>query len=59
MSEDYAIQFENVHLRVDGREFIKGSDLQINKGENFVLFGPSGSGKSFFLRLTLGTLQGK
>ena len=54
MSEDYAIQFENVFVEIDGRQFIKGIDLCIKRGENFVLFGPSGSGKSFFIRLTLG-----
>ncbi len=54
MSEDYAIQFENVFVEIDGRQFIKGIDLCIKRGENFVLFAPSGSGKSFFIRLTLG-----
>jgi polar amino acid transport system ATP-binding protein len=40
----------NVHKRYGGREVLRGIDLQVTSGEVVCLLGPSGGGKSTFLR---------
>jgi polar amino acid transport system ATP-binding protein len=40
----------NVHKRYGGREVLRGIDLQVSSGEVVCLLGPSGGGKSTFLR---------
>ena len=40
----------NVHKRYGGREVLRGIDLQVSTGEVVCLLGPSGGGKSTFLR---------
>jgi polar amino acid transport system permease protein len=48
--QDY-VQCHNVQKSYDGREILRGIDLDIRRGEVVVLMGPSGSGKSTLLRL--------
>jgi phospholipid/cholesterol/gamma-HCH transport system ATP-binding protein len=44
------IRFENVSKRLGGRTVLDGVDLEIQRGETFVIVGSSGAGKSVTLR---------
>lgn len=37
---------ENLHVEVEGKEVLKGVNLEVNRGEVHVLMGPNGSGKT-------------
>ena len=47
---EYLIEIKNLHKYFGKNEVLKGLDIQIKKGEVVVMIGPSGSGKSSFLR---------
>ncbi|MFN3241428.1 MAG: ABC transporter ATP-binding protein [Planctomycetota bacterium] len=51
------IELENVHKRLGERDILKGLTLQIPKGVNFVLMGPSGTGKSVTLKHVIGIFK--
>ncbi|WP_332372632.1 amino acid ABC transporter ATP-binding protein [Lactococcus cremoris] len=47
---EYLIEIKNLHKYFGKNEVLKGLDIQIKKGEVVVMIGPSGYGKSTFLR---------
>ncbi|CEG21867.1 L-cystine import ATP-binding protein TcyC [Planococcus massiliensis] len=44
------ITIKNLHKKFGDLEVLKGIDLEVKKGQAFVVIGPSGSGKTTFLR---------
>jgi Fe-S cluster assembly ATP-binding protein len=40
------LEVKNLHVTVDGREILKGVDLELPKGQVHAIMGPNGSGKS-------------
>ncbi len=53
---EVVIRSENVHKAFGDRSILNGVDLDIYKGETFVIMGGSGCGKSTFLRHMTGAL---
>lgn len=51
------IRFEDIYLSFGKKEVLKGINLEVYEGETLAVIGPSGTGKSTLLRLTIGLLQ--
>ena len=51
------IELREVHKRLGNRQILAGMSLTVPKGMNFVLMGPSGSGKSVTLKHVIGILK--
>jgi phospholipid/cholesterol/gamma-HCH transport system ATP-binding protein len=51
------IELKGVHKELGGRAILAGLDLTVEKGMNFVLMGPSGTGKSVTLKHVIGIFK--
>ena len=40
------LKIKNLHASVEGKQILKGIDLEVNEGEVHAIMGPNGSGKS-------------
>src|SRR5215510_13764493 len=54
MSHTPDLVVENLHVSVEGKEILKGLNLEVKKGEVHALMGPNGSGKSTFANTLMG-----
>lgn len=45
---------KDLHVSIDGKEILKGLNLEVNKGEVHALMGPNGNGKSTLLAAIMG-----
>ncbi|PIW70460.1 MAG: Fe-S cluster assembly ATPase SufC [Ignavibacteriales bacterium CG12_big_fil_rev_8_21_14_0_65_30_8] len=48
------LEVKNLHVKVEGKEILKGINLQVNKGEVHAIMGPNGSGKSTLAQVLAG-----
>ncbi len=48
------LEIKNLVVEVDGKEILKGVNLEIKEGEVHAIFGPNGSGKSTLLAAIMG-----
>jgi phospholipid/cholesterol/gamma-HCH transport system ATP-binding protein len=51
---DVFIRYAGLHKQFEGKQVLRGLDLDIERGETLVVLGGSGSGKSVLLRHTIG-----
>jgi Fe-S cluster assembly ATP-binding protein len=48
------LSIKNLHVRVDGKDILRGLDLTVNAGEVHAIMGPNGSGKSTLAQMLAG-----
>ncbi len=48
------LEIKDLHAGIEGREILKGLNLQVNKGEVHAIMGPNGSGKSTLAKVLAG-----
>jgi len=49
-----ALTIKNLHVSIDGKEILKGLDLEIKQGEIHAIMGPNGTGKSTLAYAVMG-----
>jgi Fe-S cluster assembly ATP-binding protein len=54
MNDKPELQIKDLHVAVEGKEILKGLNLEVRKGEMHALMGPNGSGKSTFANTLMG-----
>jgi Fe-S cluster assembly ATP-binding protein len=54
MSHTPELVVRDLHVAVEGKEILKGLNLEVRKGEIHALMGPNGSGKSTFANTLMG-----
>src|SRR5437867_2393927 len=54
MTQTPELIVEGLHVAVEGKEILKGLDLEVRRGEIHALMGPNGSGKSTFANTLMG-----
>ncbi|MBN2850680.1 MAG: ATP-binding cassette domain-containing protein, partial [Erysipelotrichaceae bacterium] len=48
------LNIKDLHVSIDGKEILKGVDLNVNSNEIHALMGPNGNGKSTLLAAIMG-----
>jgi Fe-S cluster assembly ATP-binding protein len=48
------LEISNLHVTAEGKEILKGLDLEVGRGETHALMGPNGSGKSTLANAIMG-----
>ena len=48
------LEIKDLEVEVEGKQILKGVNLEINEGERHVLLGPNGAGKSTLFMTILG-----
>lgn len=51
------IELKNIHKSFSGRRIINGLTLKVERGENLVIIGGSGTGKSVSLKIIMGVIR--
>ena len=49
-----SLEIQNLHVRIEEREILRGLNLTVRKGETHALMGPNGSGKSTLANTVMG-----
>jgi Fe-S cluster assembly ATP-binding protein len=52
-----SLEIQNLHVRTEGKQILRGVNLKVEKGETHALMGPNGSGKSTLANTIMGNPQ--